>query len=82
MLKVKITGSFKAPNLDKRWIEVPCPACRLRTPASLRDVRLGNTIICRGCKANIRLIDRQGEFHRARQRFERMFARMNAMFRR
>lgn len=64
MFSVRVTGTF--PDLDRHWIEVDCPHCRLATPASLRDVRLGNVIICRGCKANIFLVDRLGEYQRVR----------------
>ncbi len=78
MFKITVTGSI--PDLDRRWIDVDCPNCRLATPASLRDVRLGNVIICRGCKANIRLLDHLGEYHRMRRKLEASFRRMFAAF--
>jgi hypothetical protein len=65
-IEVKVTG--RLPDIDDHWIDVSCPRCPLTTEASLRDVRLGNVIICRGCKANIRLVDHLGEYHRARRR--------------
>lgn len=82
MFKMTVTGSFKAPDLDRHWIDIDCPRCRLSTPASLRDVRLGATIICRGCKANIRLIDHIGEYHRIRRRLERTFRGFESIFKR
>lgn len=74
MISVQVTGGL--PDLDRHWIDVDCPHCRLATPASLRDVRLGNVIICRGCKANVRLVDHLGEYHRVRRKLERAFRQM------
>lgn len=79
MFSVKVTGSF--PDLDRQWIDVDCPCCRLETPAALRDVRLGNVIICRGCKANIRLIDHLGQYHQMRRKLERAFNGLFLAFR-
>jgi hypothetical protein len=73
MLQIKIAGTL--PDLDNHWIDVTCPHCPLTTEASLRDVRLGMVVICRGCKANIRLIDYLGEYHRARRRLLNSFQR-------
>lgn len=76
MISVRASGSL--PDLDRRSINVDCPQCRLATQATLRDVRIGGVIICRGCKANIRLVDHLGEYQRVRRRmrdtFEQMFA--------
>jgi hypothetical protein len=75
MVSLHVTGSFSLPDLDRRWIDVDCPSCRLATPVTLRDVRLGSVVICRGCKANVRLIDHLGEYHRVRRRLERTLGR-------
>jgi hypothetical protein len=64
------------PNLDRREIDIPCPRCRLRTTATLGDVRVGGFIICRGCKANLNLRDRLGAYHSFRRQFERMFSQL------
>jgi hypothetical protein len=79
LIKLTVSGSF--PDLDRHWIEVECPHCRLETPALLRDVRIGGVIICRGCKANIRLVDHLGGYQRARQRFAQAFEQMFSAFR-
>jgi hypothetical protein len=71
MFSIRVSGSFKLPDLDRRWIDVDCPTCRLATPATLRDVRLGAVVICRGCKLNIRLVDHLGQYQRMRRRLER-----------
>jgi hypothetical protein len=70
------------PDLDRRWIDVDCPHCKLATPVTLRDVRVGAVAICRGCKANIHLVDHLGQYQRAKRNFDRslraMFARFGA----
>ena len=67
----KLSISVTVPNLEKRWLRIPCPVCELETPVTLGAIRLGDTIICRGCHANLRLDDHLGALHR----FERWFAR-------
>jgi hypothetical protein len=70
-MALRITGTLRFPDLDRHWIEVDCPRCRLATPVTLRDVRSCGVVICRGCKADIRLSDHLGEYHRIRRRLER-----------
>ena len=44
-------------NLDKIEVEVECPRCGFGNPVWLRQARLRDVVICRGCKANIQLDD-------------------------
>ena len=44
-------------NLDKVEVEVDCPRCQFSNPIWLKQARLRDVIICRGCKANIQLDD-------------------------
>jgi hypothetical protein len=67
MFSVKITVSI--PNLDRHPTAIPCPLCGLTTPSTLGAIRLGDTIVCRGCHANIRLHDHMAGY----QRFKRFF---------
>lgn len=69
-----INFKFSFPDLDRRWIELPCPRCQLETSVTLGEVRLGGFAICRGCHANIHLIDHLGSYHRAKRRLEAAFA--------
>jgi hypothetical protein len=43
-------------NLDNSVIEIPCPACQFPNAATVREIRFGLTIPCRGCKVKIRLV--------------------------
>lgn len=52
-------------------MEVPCPLCDLTTPTTMGAVRLGDTLVCRGCHSNIRLHDHMGGFQRFKRSFER-----------
>ncbi len=75
MLSLSIQVSF--PNLDRRWIELPCPYCRLETAVTLGDVRRCGIAICRGCHANIHLEDHLGCYQRAKRQIEAAFAQLS-----
>jgi len=52
------------------WIEYEL-SCAVRNVAvTLKQVRLGDVVICRGCKASISLIDHMHEIANARQRLQ------------
>ena len=48
-------------DLDRMVIEFPCPSCGFHNPATIKQARLRDAVICRGCKANIRLDDQMNE---------------------
>lgn len=58
-------------NLDRQKIEFPCPACGFYNSAFLRQVRLRDALVCRGCKSNIRLDDHMNEYRKAARRIAR-----------
>ena len=68
--------SAKIPNLDRHRIEVPCPLCDLTTCTTMGAVRLGDTVVCRGCHSNIRLQDHMATFHRFKRKFETMLKQL------
>jgi len=43
--------------IDSAPIDFPCPRCAFHNRATIKQVRLRDVVICRGCKANIRLED-------------------------
>jgi len=57
-------------DLDRIRIELRCPQCGFYEPVTLKQVRLGDVVICRGCKASISLIDHMHEIANARQRLQ------------
>lgn len=54
-------------NLDKSSLEVPCPSCKFPNDVTVREVRFGLTILCRGCKRNIRLVPMDGGMTKAKR---------------
>ena len=48
-------------NLDNYEVEIQCPKCEFYNPIYLKQARLRDVIICRGCKCNIQLNDQMNE---------------------
>jgi len=81
-IEARIEGGI---NLDKIEVKVNCPRCQFSNPIWLKQARLRDVIICRGCKANIQLDDsmntvRKGirSFHRA---LDQLHESINRLFR-
>jgi hypothetical protein len=53
-IQARIEGQI---DLDKFEVEVDCPRCQFSNPIWLKQARLRDVIICRGCKANMQLDD-------------------------
>ena len=60
-------------NLDNEHIDFPCPRCNFYNDVSLKQVRLRDVTICRGCKSNIRLDDQMNETKKAIRSIRRAF---------
>ncbi len=58
-------------DLDRQPIQFPCPRCGFYNGARLKQVRLRDVVICRGCKSNIQLDDHMNSYRRARRSIER-----------
>lgn len=56
--------------LDRAGLEAPCPRCGFYNGFTFRQARLQDVIICRGCKANVRLDDHMGECRKAARQVE------------
>ena len=64
--------------LDNTEISTPCPLCDFENPFTLKQARLRDIIICRGCKANIQLDDQMNECKNAVRRTERMISELQS----
>jgi hypothetical protein len=51
-------------NIDSFELEIECPGCGFANPIWIKQARLNDVVICRGCKANIQLDD---EMHTVRK---------------
>lgn len=70
--------------LDDETIAVECPRCRFETDVTVREIRLCDAIICRGCRATLQLNDymcqtrkAQLSIERALRKFEQSFGDIN-----
>lgn len=48
-------------NLDKFSIKIDCPNCGFFNPVTIKEIRLRDAIICRGCKSTINFDDSMNE---------------------
>ena len=58
-------------NLDTFDFDLQCPQCGFHNPATIKQARLRDAVICRGCKATIRLDDQMNECRNAVRRVRR-----------
>ena len=61
---------------DRTVIDFPCPSCGFYNDATLREVRLQDAIICRGCKITIMLVDPVNETRVALRRIDRAIRKL------
>lgn len=54
-------------DLDEAQININCPKCGFANSVTLGDVRAQKVIVCRGCKANIRLVDKNASLDKAKK---------------
>jgi hypothetical protein len=52
-------------DLDVYSIDFECPRCKFYNSATLKQVRLRDVLICRGCKSLINLEDHMNEVRKA-----------------
>lgn len=65
-------------DLDPISVDLVCPRCNFYNPATIKQIRLNDVIICRGCKANIQLVDQMGEVGKAQRQIQESFAKLFA----
>jgi transcription initiation factor IIE alpha subunit len=65
-------------DLDKETIEIECPRCKFYNRTFLRQIKLRDVIICRGCKSNIRLDDYMNEYRKAEKSIRRTFEELES----
>lgn len=67
-------------DLDPIKVELECLECHFFNIASLRQIRLNDVVICRGCKSNLQLVDYMGTVAKARRDFRREIERLQEAF--
>jgi hypothetical protein len=58
-------------TIDFAKVDIPCPRCAFFNPIFIRQARLRDVIICRGCKSNIQLDDHMNEVRVAERQIRR-----------
>ena len=72
-LDIEIEGDM---NIDYFEVEIECPKCIFYNTIWIKQARLRDIIICRGCKSNIHLDDSMNEVRKARRRILEQFNKM------
>ena len=54
-------------DIDLFEVEIECPKCGFYNPIWIKQARVRDMIICRGCKINIQLNDSMNEVLKARR---------------
>lgn len=52
-------------NLNKHSLDLSCPRCGFYNPVTLKQIRLRDAVICRGCKGTINFEDYMNEIRKA-----------------
>lgn len=66
---------------DKATVEFPCPRCGFYNAIFVKQIRLRDVVICRGCKANIQMDDHMNENRNAARNIRRSLQRLRDSFR-
>jgi len=67
-ISAKLVGNW---DIDGAEVEVNCPRCAFANPVWIRQIRLRDVVICRGCKCNVQLEDQMNTFRKARENLNR-----------
>jgi len=60
-------------DLDSIEIEFKCPNCGFSNRVRLKQIRLGEVVICSGCHRDIKLVDKNASTKRVIERIEKSF---------
>lgn len=66
-------------NIDLIEVDIDCPKCKFNNQIYLKNIRLKDVIICRGCKRNIQLNDHMNTFRKAKKEIEKQFNEIQKM---
>ena len=67
-------------DLDPIKVKLECLECQFFNVASLRQIRLNDVVICRGCKSNLQLVDYLGTVAKVRRDFRWEIERLRGAF--
>jgi hypothetical protein len=62
---------------DKVTVELDCPKCGFSNPVTIEQLRLGDAVICRGCKTTLRFVDFMGGVEKAKALINGMISKLS-----
>lgn len=74
-LSIEVDGDM---DIDSHEVDIECPQCGFYNPIWIKQARLRDTIICRGCKNNIRLDDSMNTVRKVRNMLMKAFRELEA----
>ena len=72
-LHIDIKGDM---DIDSFEVEIECPRCGFYNPIWMKQARLRDTVICRGCKSNIHLDDSMNTVRKAKRNILEQFRKL------
>ena len=66
--------------IDNTPVSAACPICEFHNTFTIKQARLRDMIICRGCKANIQLDDEMNECRKVTRQIERAITELEDSF--
>jgi len=67
-------------NLDNVCFEIECETCKFSNSVTVRDLKSERVIICRGCLANIRLIDHERNSEKTERQLNSVLRELDKAF--
>lgn len=58
-------------DIDSHKLDFQCPSCHFFNAVTLKQVRLRDVLICRGCNSNIQLDDFMNEYRKGLREIRR-----------
>lgn len=68
-------------DLDKQSVDVACPRCKFYNTVTLKQIRVRDAVICRGCKSTINFEDHMNETRKAIRLVNRAMREMEQQLR-
>lgn len=64
-------------DLNKQWIELPCPRCTYTDWVQMIEVKCQSTVYCHNCKVSIELIDSEASVHGSMKKVNESINKLN-----
>ena len=76
-ISIKFEGDL---DIDGIEVSIDCPLCGFANPIWIRQAKLRDVILCRGCKSNIQLDDHMNTVRKASESVRRQWRELERVF--